>query len=87
MGCVSLTTLLNVVNIQLFPDTDLLAWEIADITKRTEKKNSTMELKKWKISGWGEGCLTDEDLKVLESRVEEEGIFCVIALEYGKRLC
>lgn len=33
-------------NIHLFLDTNLLAQEIADITKRTEKKNNAMELKK-----------------------------------------
>ena len=31
----------------IYLDTDLLAQEIADITKRTEKKNNAMELKKY----------------------------------------
>ena len=45
-GIHSLTIPKEGFNIHLFLDTDLLAQEIADITKRTEKKNNAMELKK-----------------------------------------
>lgn len=56
-------------NIHLFLDTDLLAQEIADITKQTEKKNHAMEFKKEKEiarRGKGKGRLTDEELESLE---------------------
>lgn len=56
-------------NIHLFLDTDLLAREISDITKRTEKKNHAMERKKEREidrRGKGNGRLTDEELAALE---------------------
>ena len=56
-------------HIHLFLDTDLLAQEIADITKRTEKKNHDTELKKEREMtrrGKGKGRLTDEELALLE---------------------
>lgn len=57
------------MNTHLFLDTDLLAQEIADVTKRTEKKNISTEIKKGreiKRRSQGKGRLTDEELKALE---------------------
>lgn len=68
-GIHSLTLPKEGFNIHLFLDTDLLAQEIADITKRTEKKNSAMELKKEREiarRNKGKGRLTDEELESLE---------------------
>lgn len=56
-------------NIHLYLDTDLLSQEIADNTKRTEKKNSSMEVKRGrelKRRSNAKGRLTDEELKKLE---------------------
>ena len=55
--------------IHLYLDTSLLAEETADITKRTEKHNCSIELakdKELKRRKNGKGCLTDDDLKKLE---------------------
>lgn len=68
-GIHSLTIPRDGINIHLFLDTNLLAQEISDITKRTEKKNNTMEQKKEreiKRRNKGKGRLTDEELKALE---------------------
>ena len=56
-------------NIHLFLDADLLAQEIADVTKRTEKKNYALDLKKERELARrrkGQGRLTDEQLRALE---------------------
>ena len=68
-GIHSLTIPEEGVNIHLFLDTDLLAQEISDITKRTEKRNNTAEQKKKQEinrRNKGKGRLTDEELKALE---------------------
>lgn len=55
--------------IHLFLDTDLLAQEISDITKRTEKKNAAMAQKKGQEierRRKGKGRLSDEELAELE---------------------
>ena len=68
-GIHSLTIPKEGFNIHLLLDTDLLVQEIADITKRTEKKNSAMELKKEREiarRNKGKGRLTDEELESLE---------------------
>lgn len=68
-GIHSLTIQGDGVNVHLFLDTDLLAQEISDITKRTEKKNKTAEQKREreiKRRNKGKGRLTDEELKALE---------------------
>jgi hypothetical protein len=56
-------------NIHLFLDTSLLAEEVADLTKRTEKHNRSAELakdKELKRRERGKGRLTDDELKELE---------------------
>ena len=55
--------------IHLYLDTSLLAEETADIMKRTEKHNCSIELakdKELKRRKNGKGCLTGDDLKKLE---------------------
>ncbi len=67
-GIHSLTIPEEGFNIHLFLDTDLLAQEIADVTKRTEKKNNAAELKKGRETARrlkGKGRLTDEELEAL----------------------
>ncbi len=68
-GIHSLTIPGDGFNVHLFLDTDLLAQEIADITKRTEKKNSATEMKKEREAERrrkGKGRLTDGELEALE---------------------
>lgn len=68
-GIHSLTIPGDGFNIHLFLDTDLLAQEISDITKRTEKKNNAMGRKKEREidrRSKGKGRLTDEELSALE---------------------
>lgn len=68
-GIHSLTLPAEGFNIHLFLDTDLLAQEIADITKRTEKKNYALDLKKERELARrrkGQRRLTDEQLRALE---------------------
>ena len=58
----------NGFHIHLFLDTDLLAQEISDITKRTERQNAAIVHKKeqeLKRRGKGKGRLTDEELESL----------------------
>lgn len=65
-GIHSLTIPEDEVNIHLFLDTDLLAQEI---TKRIEKQNRAMVLKKGREIARrekGKGCRTDEELEALE---------------------
>lgn len=68
-GIHSLTIQEDGFNIHLFLDTDLLAQEISDITKRTEKKNNATEVKKEREmvrGGKGKGRLTDDELASLK---------------------
>lgn len=68
-GIHSLTLPAEGFHIHLFLDTDLLSQEIADVTKRTEKQNTTIKRKKeqeLKRRNKGKGCLTDEELETLK---------------------
>lgn len=68
-GIHSLTLMEEGFHIHLFLDTDLLAQEISDVTKRTERQNSDIGRKKEqeiKRRSKGKGRLTDEELELLE---------------------
>ena len=59
----------NGFDIHLYLDTSLLAEEVADLTKRTEKHNSSTELAKnreLQRRGKGKGRLSDEELEKLQ---------------------
>ena len=68
-GIHSLTIPEEGFHIHLFLDTDLLAQEISDVTKRTEKLNAAIGRRKeqeLKRRRKGKGRLTDEELESLE---------------------